>query len=88
MKLLIAIVPDDLAEQAIPRLLGAGLRVTRVASTGGFLRRGNTTLLLGLDGEDVDRALNLMRQAYQADATLETGRGTAFVLEVDRFEQL
>jgi uncharacterized protein YaaQ len=59
MKLIIAIVADDAAEQAIPRLLDAGLRVTRVASTGGFLRRGNTTLLLGLDDKDVDRALDL-----------------------------
>ena len=88
MKLLIAVVPDDMADRAIPNLLEAGLRVTRVASTGGFLRRGNSTLLLGLDDEDVDRALNLMRQVYQADAALETGRGTAFVLDVDRFEQM
>ncbi len=88
MKLIIAVIADDAADQAIPRLLEAGLRVTRVASTGGFLRRGNTTLLLGLDDKDVDRALDLVRQVYRADATLETGRGTAFVLDVERFEQL
>ncbi len=88
MKLIIAIAADDAAEQAVPRLLEAGLRVTRVASTGGFLRRGNTTLLLGLDDKDVDRALDLLRLVDQGDATLETGRGTAFVLDVDRFEQL
>jgi len=88
MKLIIAIVPDEIAEAAVPGLLAAGLRVTRVASTGGFLRRGNTTLLLGLPPEQVDAALGLLRSVYQGNVTLEAGRGTAFVLDVDRFEQL
>jgi uncharacterized protein YaaQ len=88
VKLVIAIVPDEIADAAVPRLLEAGLRVTRVASTGGFLRRGNTTLLLGLEPEKVDQALGLLRGVYQGDITLEAGRGTAFVLDVDRFEQL
>jgi uncharacterized protein YaaQ len=88
MKLVIAVVPDEIADRAVPRLLEGGLRVTRVASTGGFLRRGNTTLLLGVAADDVDRAMDLLRQAYEGEATLEAGRGTAFVLDVDRFEQL
>jgi uncharacterized protein YaaQ len=88
MKLIIAIVPDDIADAAIPRLVEAGHRVTRVASTGGFLRRGNTTLLLGLPPDQVDPALSVLRGAYREDMALEAGRGTAFILEVDRFEQL
>jgi len=88
VKLVIVIVPDEVADAAVPRLLEAGLRVTRVASTGGFLRRGNTTLLLGLQPEQVDQALGLLRGTYQGDITIEAGRGTAFVLDVDRFEQL
>jgi uncharacterized protein YaaQ len=88
MKLVIAILPDAAADHALPALLEAGLRVTRVASTGGFLRRGNSTLLLGLPPEKVDQALSIMRGVYQTDPGLEGGRGTAFVLEVDRFEQL
>jgi uncharacterized protein YaaQ len=88
VKLIIAIIPDEVADAAVPRLLEAGLRVTRVASTGGFLRRGNTTLLLGLEPDKVERALGLLRSVYQGDITLEAGRGTAFILDVDRFEQL
>jgi hypothetical protein len=44
--------------------------------------------LLGLPPEKVDQALAIMRGVYQTDPGLEGGRGTAFVLEVDRFEQL
>ena len=43
-------------------LTGADFRVTRVASTGGLLRRGMTTLLIGLEAEQVDPAIQLLRQ--------------------------
>ena len=48
MKLVIVILGDGEAEAAVRNLVEAGFRVTKVASSGGFLRRGNTTRLMGM----------------------------------------
>ena len=54
MKLLLAIVQDPDAGRLQHALTEAGFGVTRLSSTGGFLRRGNTTLLIGIDDEKLD----------------------------------
>ena len=55
MKLIIAIVQDDDAGDLIEQITDSGFRVTKLATTGGFLKSGNTTLLIGVD--EVDRVL-------------------------------
>ncbi len=62
MKLVVSVVQDLDADSAIEALTGAGLRVTRVASTGGFFRQGNTTLLSGVDDAQVPELVRLLRQ--------------------------
>ncbi|PJI08058.1 MULTISPECIES: cyclic-di-AMP receptor [Clostridium] len=54
MKLIICIVQDDDAGDLIDVLTDKGLRVTKLATTGGFLKSGNTTLMIGVDEKDVD----------------------------------
>ena len=49
MKLIIAIVQDEDASRLVNQLMKAGIGVTKLATTGGFLRAGNTTLLIGVD---------------------------------------
>ena len=88
MKLLIAVVWDEDAERAVPDLVHHGLRVTRVASTGGFLRRGNTTLFIGVDDDRVQEAIEVLRAASAKGPLPGAGRGAVFVLNVDRFEQI
>ena len=46
-KLIITIVQNDDADSVVDALLESDFRATRLASTGGFLRRGNTTLMIG-----------------------------------------
>jgi uncharacterized protein YaaQ len=48
MKLVIAIVHDDDAGELIRSLTEAGYSITKLATTGGFLKAGNTTLLIGV----------------------------------------
>ena len=74
------ITDDASADAVIDALVRAQFRVTRLASTGGFLRKGNTTLLVGLDDQRVDEALGLVRQA--APGTL------ALTLPLERYERL
>ena len=57
MKLVICIVQDDDAGDLIDILTDKGLRVTKLATTGGFLKSGNTTLMIGVDEKDVDNVI-------------------------------
>ena len=52
MKLIIAIVQDEDAARLVSNLMNEGYSVTKLATTGGFLRAGNTTLLLGVRAAD------------------------------------
>jgi len=88
MKLLIAILNDVDAEGVLRALVEQGFRATRIASTGGFLRRGNTTLLIGLESDRVNSAMELIREACGAPAESSQRRATVFVVDVARFEQL
>ena len=65
-KLLIIIVSDVDADALIQKLVERGYPATKVSSTGGFLRRGNVTVLSGVDGSDVENVLALVRQECQA----------------------
>ncbi|ERI95534.1 hypothetical protein HMPREF1982_00164 [Clostridiales bacterium oral taxon 876 str. F0540] len=62
MKLIIAIVQDDDAGELIDVLNDAGFRVTKLATTGGFLKAGNTTLMIGVEAEKVDKVLSVIEE--------------------------
>jgi uncharacterized protein YaaQ len=88
-KLIMAVVPDDLAGAALDAFLQAGCRVTRIASTGGFLHTGSTTLLAGVEAARLGPALAAVRSACQAAAKgEERGKITVFVLDVTQSERL
>jgi uncharacterized protein YaaQ len=87
MKLMIVIVRDTNEENAIQVLVKNNYRVTRMASTSGFLRRGNVTLLIGVETEKVDAVLDLLRQACHP-VDIDQYRATVFVVDMPYFEQI
>ncbi len=88
MKLLIAIVNAADAEAVLQALIENDFRATRIASTGGFLRRGNTTLLSGMEEERISDAIEIIRDACSEPEEHGPRRATVFVLDVSRYEQL
>ena len=62
MKLVLAIVHDDDANDIIRILNQKGLMVTKMASTGGFLRVGNTTLIIGVEDDKVDEVTGIFEE--------------------------
>jgi uncharacterized protein YaaQ len=60
MKLIIAIVQDQDAPSLIDDLTEKEYRVTKLASTGGFLKSGNTTLLMGVEEDSVQEVINII----------------------------
>ena len=87
MKMIILIVKDHDADNLTQALTTAEYRVTRVASTGGFLRSGVVTLLIGVEDERVEPAIELVREKLPPTASKEK-RVTLFVVPVERYDQV
>lgn len=87
MKLIIAIIRDVDSDPVTQALTAANFRVTRTASTGGLLRRGVTTLLIGVEDGQVEDAIALMKKECTPVSENEK-RATLFVVPVEKFEQI
>ena len=62
MKMVIAIVQDKDVGKLLERVTREGLSATRLASSGGFLRSGNTTLLFGVEEDRLEGLLSMIRE--------------------------
>lgn len=62
MKLVIAIVQDKDANKLRAEFVKANIRATRLSTTGGFLKSGNTTYMIGIEDERVDEVLALINE--------------------------
>ena len=65
-KLVIIIASTDDANRLIPQLVSRGYPATKIGSTGGFLRRGNTTILSGVTAGEVAAVLAVVRAECRA----------------------
>jgi uncharacterized protein YaaQ len=61
MKLVTAIVQDEDLPNLLDGLTKVGFRATAIGSTGGFLRSGNSTVLVGVDEQQTGRVLGIIR---------------------------
>ena len=61
MKLVIAIVEDEDSMDLIDALTDGKYRVTKLATTGGFLKSGNTTLMVGVEEEKVKGVIDIIK---------------------------
>jgi uncharacterized protein YaaQ len=93
-KLIIAVVQNEDADNVVDALLEDEFRATRLASTGGFLRRGNTTLMVGADEAQIDRILDLVRSnarsgtARAEGSDIQSAAATVFVLDLEDYQRL
>jgi len=85
MKMIIAILHDVDNDPVSHALTSANFRVTTIASTGGFLRHGQTTLLIGTEDDQVESTLKIIKQNCSPAPDLEQKRGIIFVLNVDQY---
>ncbi len=62
MKLAVAIVQEEDADRAVDELIACSLPVTRIATTGGYLRTGNATLLMALHDHQLEQATEILKR--------------------------
>jgi uncharacterized protein YaaQ len=72
MKLIIAIVQDESAGRLISSLMQEGYGVTKLATTGGFLRAGNTTLLVGVSDHKLKGAMDIIERICKSRKQIAT----------------
>lgn len=71
MKLVIAIIHDEDAHKLVKELTCKGFMATKLASTGGLLKTGNTTLLIGVAVEKVDEVLEIIKDKCKTEKQLQ-----------------
>ena len=72
MKLIIAIVQDEDAGRLIGGLMSEGFSVTKLATTGGFLRAGNTTLLMGVNDDRFTYCMEVIEKICKSRKQIAT----------------
>lgn len=72
MKLITAIIHDEDSRSLLKELNEKGFGVTKLASTGGFLKSGNTTLLIGVEKEKLDEVLGIIKESCKTRKQLTT----------------
>jgi uncharacterized protein YaaQ len=72
MKLIVAVIQDKDSMRLVEALVGKGYRATKLASTGGFLREGNTTLLIGVDEPNLEEVVSIVKKTCRSREQLVT----------------
>ncbi|MGH2460875.1 MAG: cyclic-di-AMP receptor [Chloroflexota bacterium] len=80
MKLILATTRDESAGKLIDRLVEHEFRATQIKSVGGFLKRGNSTVVVGIDDEYVDDVLKLIRESASP--------ANVYVVNLARYERI
>lgn len=89
MKLIIAIVSNDDSHACSNALTKENFSVTKLSTTGGFLKMGNTTLLVGTDDDQVNTCIDIIKEQSKqrtemvpSTAAYDIGRFATFPVEV------
>lgn len=90
MKLIIAIIQDEYINKVGKALMSERIRTTKLSSTGGFLKSGNTTLLIGVENEQVDEVVELIKKECKStkvkndDKEITVGGANLFIMDIDK----
>ena len=92
-KMVMCIIHREDMEELTRILNQDGYRVTRMTTTGGFLRQGNVSLMIGVDETQVEDVLTLIRENthrrsrrgwWARPGKHQEGAATVFVLDMEQ----
>lgn len=72
MKMVVAIIHDEDAHEVVEELNKKDFSVTKLASTGGFLKSGNTTLIIGINKEKVGQVTDIIKSICKSRTEITT----------------
>ena len=101
MKLIVAIIQIDDVASVIRHLAKSGFSSTKLTSTGGFLKEGNVTIIIGVEKERLEEAIEIISKYSHSRVKSVTapsfsdmrdsitdvtvGGATVFVLDCEQF---
>lgn len=90
MKLILAIIQDHVAQDVLHELSENKIRATKLSSTGGFFKKGNTTILIGIEDEKVDRVKEMILNISKNKETIDdiTANTVMFVLNMNQLVRM
>lgn len=94
MKMIIAIVQDKFVDELLDRFLGEDIYVTRLSSTGGFFKSGNTTLLLGCKDDEIEKIEGIFKNITEKEEVIsdkgsfEVAGATIFVVDLEESKRI
>lgn len=89
MKLIVVIMEDDLCHILSKELLENKISSTELSSTGGFLKKGNTTMLIGTDVENEQSVLDIIKKVCDENDVESDNESKAnvFVMDLEDFKK-
>lgn len=90
MKLIIAIIQDQYINKVIRALMEKKIRTTRLSSTGGFLKAGNTTLLIGAEEKNIPNIVEIIEgqckstKVTEGSSEITVGGANLFIIDIDQ----
>lgn len=89
MKLIVVIMEDDLSHILSKELLENKISSTKLSSTGGFLKKGNTTMLIGTDVENEQFVLDIIKKVCDENDVESDNESKAnvFVMDLEDFKK-
>ncbi|BFT66453.1 MULTISPECIES: cyclic-di-AMP receptor [Parvimonas] len=90
MKLIMAIIQDHIVQDVLNELSENKVRATKLSSTGGFFKKGNTTVLIGIEDEKVDRVKEMILNISKNKETVDdkTANTVMFVLNMNQLVRM
>ncbi|WP_399325486.1 cyclic-di-AMP receptor [Tissierella sp.] len=91
LKLIIAIIQDEYITKVIRTLMENKIRTTKLSSTGGFLKSGNTTLFIGVEDNKVDEVVELIKKECSSKKVksgndeITVGGANLFIMDIDNY---
>ena len=89
MKLIIAVVSNDDSHNLSNALTKENFSVTKLSTTGGFLKIGNTTMLIGTEEDRIEKCIEIIKEESKqrtelvpSTASYDIGRFATFPVEV------
>lgn len=72
MKLVIAVIQDKDSGKLLESLVDEGFKATKLASTGGFLKSGNTTVLIGVEDHQTEEVVAIIKNVCKSREKMVT----------------
>lgn len=94
MKLIIGVIQDEYINKLLRLLMDKQVRTTKLASTGGFLKAGSTTLLMGVEEEKKEEVIDLIKSVCGTSKKTKDGEevtvggANLFIVDVNKFIRL